>query len=83
MFRTDEGGHYFDTGCTLYPSCLNCPRKHCIDEPEEKARRRRMEQRRKARTIQRLKMNGTATVAIAGKMKCSQRTIQRLAKMRN
>lgn len=64
-----------DTGCELYPSCLNCPRETCIEEEPRAILRERMNDR--ALEMMALKAEGKTVKEIARAFKVSIRTVQR------
>ena len=64
-----------DSGCELFPSCLNCPLPRCIEEEPRGKQRLRMLAR--ANRMAQLKRQGKSTAEIAGLFKVSQRTVQR------
>lgn len=72
-----EHTDYADTGCKLYPSCLQCPLPHChFDEPGGSAAQLRGG---RDATILRLAARGDLTVArLAEMFGLSRRTVFRV-----
>ena len=70
-----EYGNWKDTGCDLYPACLECPLPRCIEEEPRGRQRIRMD----ARTADMLEMRrrGGSVHEIAACYSVSVRTVQR------
>ena len=64
-----------DTGCSLHPSCLDCPRRVCIEETPREAQRERT--LTKQETARRLKSEGKRNYEIVEIMGISRRTAER------
>lgn len=70
-----------DTGCEIYPSCLNCPLDKCMEE--EPRGRQRLRMLARSTRIAELKDQGKSISEIARYFQVSPRTVQRaLAKVR-
>ena len=78
--RTPEGNQYLDTGCKLYPSCLDCPLPVCAEDIESEERitpKQRAKYIRNNR-IMKLVDQGKNIRSIAREIKVSVRTVQRV-----
>jgi hypothetical protein len=64
-----------DTGCELFPACLNCPLPHCIEE-EPRGKQKLQLNHRNSRMAE-LKRRGESIGEIARLFRVSQRTVQR------
>jgi len=64
-----------DTGCELFPACLNCPLPRCIEEEPRGKQRLKLNDRDSR--IAELKRQGKRVAEIARLFKVSQRTVQR------
>jgi hypothetical protein len=64
-----------DDGCEFFPSCLNCPLPHCLEEEPRGKQKLRMLTR--AEQMAKLREEGKSTTEIAGLFKVSMRTVQR------
>jgi len=71
---------YRDTGCELYPSCLNCPLPHCAYE--EAMMIVKVRTARKAAQVVSLAKQGKNNKEIATMLNLSTRSIQRLKNTR-
>ena len=66
---------YQDTGCELWPSCLNCPFPTCIKE--EPWGVEKFSKLRRAERMMELTKEGKSSKEIARIFECSPRTVQR------
>ena len=68
--------HFHDTGCSLHPKCLECPREICIhDEPMQfKSEQRKVRDKRIAYAYQKNNLNVELT---AQETRVSYRTVFR------
>jgi predicted Rossmann fold nucleotide-binding protein DprA/Smf involved in DNA uptake len=70
-----------DTGCEIYPSCLNCPLDKCMEE--EPRGRQRLRMLARSNRMAELRDQGKSICEIARCFQVSPRTVQRaLAKVR-
>jgi len=73
--------HHKDTGCSLAPSCLNCPFPQCIeDRPDGRGGHRRTARNQ---DILRLYGEGKGTEELAAIFSVGLRTIERVLKVAN
>jgi AraC-like DNA-binding protein len=73
-----EYSNWKDGGCELFPSCLNCPLPHCVEEKPRGKQKLRLEAR--DNLIAHLRSRGKETAEIARLYRISQRTVQRILK---
>jgi DNA-binding NarL/FixJ family response regulator len=64
-----------DTGCEIYPSCLNCPLDKCMEEEPRGKQRLRMLSR--SHRMAELRQEGKSIPEIARCFQVSPRTVQR------
>jgi hypothetical protein len=70
-----------DGGCELFPSCLNCPLPHCVEEQPRGQQRLRMAARKQR--MEELRQAGKGVKEIAGIFGVSTRTVQRALENNN
>ena len=71
-----------DTGCEIFPSCLNCPLDRCMEE--EPRGRQKLRMMARSNRMTQLREQGKSISEIARCFQVSQRTVQRaLARARN
>ena len=76
--RTSEGNKYLDTGCSLHPSCLECPLPMCaedLDPLNKQTLKPKVKDLRNMR-IMSLVANGRSVREIAIQLKISPRTVK-------
>lgn len=73
-----DGTKYADTGCSLAPSCLNCPFEQCRYDVQKQPDRERME---RASQIKEMVDSGFGIDYVAGHFEISRRTLFRALKM--
>jgi hypothetical protein len=73
-----EDSNWKDGGCELFPSCLNCPLPHCVEERPHGKQKLRLAAR--SHRIAQLKRRGKDTAEIARLCRISQRSVQRILK---
>lgn len=69
---------YEDEGCELFPSCLNCPFPHCLEE--EPWGKEKFLKTRRAQRMKELRQEGKSVKEIARIFDVSTRTVQRWLK---
>ena len=71
-----------DTGCEIFPSCLNCPLDRCMEE--EPRGRQKLRMMARSNRMTELRDRGKSISEIARYFQVSQRTVQRaLSRARN
>lgn len=66
---------YRDTGCDLFPSCLNCPLPRCVEEEPRGRERRRMQA--KVHIARAMSTQGLSNHELAALLNVSVRTVSR------
>jgi len=70
-------GSYRDTGCSLHPSCLACPRPRCIYDDQSRAPSARYVTAMRAVRARQLSKQGMTAGDIAAFLGCSRRVVYR------